>query len=256
MGTQYLLDSSFTNLAFEQDIVHLLYKGVRGLNTISNETPEKLIERIVLLEKHMKGSILLAISEVVDELSTGLTLLNNNCRFIAVLREKSYHERKKHKHNVELEEGSEETFELIRSYADKMYAFIRRLQNKDPRLNFNEHQHEIYKSLVEFLATQESPIKKWKEERKIVYGETDSIRDISQTDKKLAATGVTLAYDSPITVLTRDQNIKLYLTAVIKEYSEGILHLSIPSNPITIENELYEHRISFTNASSTSASVQ
>lgn len=254
----FLLDTSFTSPYTENgnDITEVLYKGIGGLNALSEKELEIRVSQLSTLEAFLTYNKLVMLSEGERELQEGIRILNQQLTYLQRMKNMKQRKRKKIcKREYLFEEETENVLELLKLHNKKIYEIYRKLHKTDPRDRFDEKQRKIYEIfLVISESQQEQKEAEIKLKHPLLLGES------LHTDVKLVATAYTLAYRNPITILTRDKGIELMTKQVaelIKPYEtrrEYLLHKT-PRKQITIYDTVFitdifpkkgKERISFT----------
>jgi hypothetical protein len=198
------------------DLNATLYRGRKGLASVTFDKINNCIDRIGKIEELMNSQYLIVIPQVLQEIQTGLSYLNRHITYFNQMgrnkangRATNKRERKWRDKIFDFNKGDfEEELLNLSTYSGRINQFLRRFSQDSRKIRQDD---EMYQMLLEMARN------------KVLSGDLDSHSNSErdwmknytgtganlETDKHIIATAFRLSYgeDSPITILTADGGI-------------------------------------------------
>jgi len=235
----YVYDGSFLNGERENGgkLLQSLYHGIDGLNLIEDEEINISLNRMNFLNELSKERKLVIIPEVIREAEEQLRIVNGQVDFLR--NEFSIKQYPKREEDQLEKEQQNETLGKIATYVNALYKFIKRYEPNNPKLKWDCINQRHYDYFLQKAIQRSKDIDVNSLESKVKSGIRKPVNIGAElgTDKKIVATSFTLAYSSPVIILTRDKGIEK-LTLRISQFIEG--KTTSPKNPVYIVNPDYE----------------
>jgi len=196
-GEIILFDNSALNNPRYGALCRRLYNGKSGLRDITEEEMKNRLHSLNILNEYMAKTNFCALEKSAVEVKAFLDSLNIQIEYIR--REINLEIRHKRE---DISEGREVIVCLLQEYSDSVYSFLRSLGGIDPTRKFNEKEKDIYLKMLSLTEREENQSRS-----PDCFPRKRKLGDILGTDNKIIASAFTIAYSSPVNVLSMDERL-------------------------------------------------
>lgn len=222
----FLVDTSYTTPSEQRSLASALFGGEEGLCLVGPEQVEAGIRRLEELQKIIAGFNTGIISEVCNEMSHHLKILNDECSF---LQKRVYnihrhsdcwrdnyknHGSKKDYQNDLSKKARNELIQEIKGFSNMLFRTIKLCEGRDPREQFTPLEINVYNHFLNSaIGLSEDMRENYIRDSSFLKNPT-YIGLILGTDTKLIATAHVISYSQPVTIITRDREIETILDRI------------------------------------------
>lgn len=225
-----VIDNSFLFIG-KDNLCSMLYESRWA--EIDPVNIEAEIEHVNIIEELINNQDVRIISETLREIEEAVRQLNGHMNYInnpgvkykGKYKAAAEKQKKRREWKEEIEEG--ETYSTYTTYVHKLFELFSKIKRcPDPRNEFSRKDGEIYNYFLERARLRSRDIHYNQKEREHLKNALNIGAEL-ETDRKIAATVISLVYSNNVLVLTRDKDIPLLIDRLYAE-SYGARNIKNP----------------------------
>jgi hypothetical protein len=236
-GKTVILDNSVIthDISTGRGINEELYEGIAGLKRINFQNISDALASLNSLTSALRGARVITLPETIQEASVGLKYLNGHIAFISQRKKPGIRKKAKRKRWDDETDEDDYRLELIKQYADAIYAHVHSFKPFNPKENGLGDYFDRFYAIAE--ARSKDLDARAKEDKRKFLENPAFLGDKLRTDQKIAATAYALGYKGPCYVLSADNGLVTLLTRInetIRNPSRAHFYgiSNLPNHPI------------------------